>query len=206
MKINNIDDAIEFITQWRGTPGAWPGGAGPLHQSEPKALRVLDEKLGQFWGEPPYPFLPSESDHNTERGLFRVQDTIINPRNASMDDDVTLLVAENQGVWFFGRTNEQKLLIKGDWIWSSEALSYAEWSPFDADIQDVLVFTLLLNFFFYTFSLTSNNTQPIYDSKDLHDNYVLLWSHPAWSAFDGFYTDKDETTFVFSGFGAIQRG
>ena len=88
-------------------------------------------------------------NNNTERGLFKTQDMIENPRKEkSNSDGFTKLVSENQGVWHFFYNNDHKLFFEGDWLWGSTDSSYTP-SSFPAEIEDVLCFALLVNFFFY---------------------------------------------------------
>jgi len=79
----------------------------------PQALKKLDDKLVAFWDKLPFPFSPVELDHNTERGLFRVQDIIKDPRiKKSNTQDFTALVSENQGVWHFYYNDKHNLFLK----------------------------------------------------------------------------------------------
>jgi len=205
MLIKSIRDVAQFIFNWTGESSSYPGGPNRLAQHLPEPIRILDELLGSFWGPQPYPFLPGEHDHNTNRGLFHVQDSIVNPRGTSLTDgNITLLLDENQGVWSVGYTKNHKLMIKGDWVWSGDVQTHLDWSPFDANIEDVLIFALLINFYFYAFS-DKIFIDMDFNDPDSREPYSLLWSHPAWSAFPGFFTDTDGKILVFSGFGAIQH-
>lgn len=211
MKIKSIRDVAEFIADWSGSTDTFPGGPTPLQMSTPEPIRVLDELLGGFWGEPPYLIKPYESDYNRDRGLFGVQDFIISPRPAfrpELDDNntadtsskehVTLFMEENQGVYVLGYSKDHKLMVSGEWIWNGEPEAHENWSPFPADIEDALIHTVLMNFYWYYY--TDENSEDI-NYKDLvsQDEYILLWSHPGWAAFTGFYTNRDRTIFTAGG-------
>lgn len=94
-------------------------------------------------------------------------------------------------------------MIKGDWVWSGEVQTYRDWYSFEANIEDALVFALLMNFYFYAFS-EKNSIDFDFDDPDWQKQHRLLWSHPGWSAFQGFFTDNDGKLLIFPGLGAVQ--
>jgi|GEM_PF-4328348 len=87
MKITSIDDAIKFILEWTGKQHFYSNNSLLTHNI-PEALRKLDASLGGFWSEAPFPFKPGKLDHNSKHGLFKVQDVILNPRQASTDNEI----------------------------------------------------------------------------------------------------------------------
>lgn len=126
MLIKTIDDLAVFISNWSGLSLPFPGGPTPLPQHIPEPIRKLDALLGGFWGQPPYPIEPHEHDHNTERGIFSVQNTIFNPRDfltreeATADDPIVPFIEENQGVYGVGYTAENTVMVHGELTWNEE--------------------------------------------------------------------------------------
>jgi len=204
MILTTVRDVVQFISEWNRVTISFPGGPNPLPHSAPAPVRTLDELLGAFWGKSPFPFAPDESNHNTNCGLFDVQDSIVDPRGKHSDVGITPLIYENQGVWSFGYSKDQKLMFRGDWVWSGELRTSHEWSPFPASIEDALVFALLLNFYFYS-SSEGNSIDLDFNAPTWQDQHELLWSHPSWSDFGGFYTDHDKSLLIFDGLGAISK-
>ena len=100
--------------------------------------------------------------------------------------------------------NDHKLFFEGDWLWGSTDSSYTP-SSFPAEIEDVLCFTLLVNFFFYMDNGTWENISASPDDIWPAEFTVKLWHHPAWGHFKGFGTNTDETALLFDGMGVIRQ-
>lgn len=205
MANNSIDDILEFIRTWTNTGIQRSTSAKALPDNMPSSLKNLDSSLGAFWSKAPFPFAPALEGYNSARGLFSIQDRILDPRNAPSEDKITVLIAENQGVWTFGYDQKHRLFIRGDWPWDKEYRSYGDdWHLFPAKIEDALSFTLLTNFYCYV----STGDEEMYldtDSKYPDDIHIRLWSHSAWNTTKGFWTNPKKTALLFDGFGVVRR-
>lgn len=202
--MSDLDRIITFIENWTGISDK-PSNPRAISDGIPKAIKTLDDKLGAFWDVLPFPFSPTELDHNTERGLFKVQDMIEDPRvEKPNSQDFTALISENQGVWHFYYDDRHNLFYEGDWIWGELDSSYSP-IPFPAKLEDALCFTLMVNFFFYmdngTWDDTSTNPEDIWPN----DLTVKLWHHPSWGYFKGFWTNSDGNALLFDGMGLIRK-
>ena len=176
-----------------------------LLDSTPEPIKSLDRYLGAFWGKSPFPYAPDVLDHNTERGLFSVQDIIENPYIEEPNSEgLIALISENQGVWHFSYNQEQQLLFEGDWIWGNIDSSFSP-VPFPAKIQDVICFTLLGNFFAYMDNGTWQDVSVGPDDKWPDDINVKIWHHPAWDYHKGFWTNKDGTALLYDRQGIIRK-
>ncbi len=195
MKIKSIDDAVNFISAWTGVK-CLPLNTNQLPLNTPKAVRKLYKALGYFWQSPPFPFEPGILDHNTKRGLLDV----VNPLTVDTDNAVTPLIYENQGVWKFGYTKDHQLMFSGDWAFDEKCISYNDWAPFPASIEEALIYFLMSNFFLYMH--TSD------DDIDFNTNYhsdefpIILWFHSAWGE-QSFLTNISTTKLVYEGVGII---
>ena len=201
--MSDLDRIIKFILNWVGLDGPFPSKQTPL-SSTSDALRKLDALFGAFWDEPPYPFKPNKIDHNRKRGLFAVQDYIINPRKLEPNADGHLrLVSENQGVWYFSYDKQNRLYFCGDWFVGDIASSDIA-TAFPAEIEDVLCFALLGNFFSY---VDGTDWRDIFSPEDIwpEDITVKLWDHAAWSPYKGFWTNKDGSALLYDGVGFFRR-
>ena len=201
--LSDLNRALDFVSKWTGV-SAPKSTLFTLSDNLPEPLRRLGLQLGTFWGEPPYPFKPQNLDYNRRRGLFAVQDVIKNPqRQQASHEGLTALISENQGVWHFSYDNQNRLYFEGDWPWG-DFTSSNEPIAFPAEIENVLCFTLLGNFFHY---VDGTDWQEIFDPADKwpEDITIKLWDHPAWNNYKGFWTNKDGTALLFDGVGCFRR-
>lgn len=195
---NDLDRIIDFIEDWAGV-SAKPSQPRATANHLPETIKKLDARMGAFWDSPPYPFSPDVLDHNTERGLFKVQDFIEDSRGSPNSEGLTSLISENQGVWSLYYNQEHDLFFKGDWTWGQMDSSYLP-SPFPAKLEDALCFTLLVNFFFYMDNCTWERTPTWPD-----DITVKLWHHSSWGYFKGFWTNSDGSALLFDQMGIIRK-
>jgi len=204
MKYNSIEDVISFIEKWTGQVFL-NSTQSHLPSFMPDALHTLDKALGGFWERPPFPFEPGELNHNSKRGLFYVQDEIVNPRTVDINANMIPLVLENQGVFCFGYSQELELMITGDWSFNGRHVSMDGWEPFPADIEDVLSCFLLSNFF--TYIQANNNFISIEECDEfLEQCPIVLWSHSAMGESWEVLTDNSAKMLLIGGLGAIVRG
>ncbi len=197
MNRSGIDEIIAFIERWSNGTQVSRYRAEPLPDTLPRSILALNDRLGGFWKPPPFPFGPAELDHNTERGLFDVQDYIVNPNEVVPDEGgITPLIHENQGNWAFGYSEDHKLLIKGDWITDKSDQRFFDWVHFPAEIEDALIYTLLLNFYFYSGYELNEKDRDFEKSTT-----VLLWSNPNWST---FWTNEKFNILLFEGFAPVK--
>jgi len=56
--LNDLDRIITFIENWTGMSAPLPN-AERISDTIPNPIKKLDNKLGGFWGSPPYPYGPS---------------------------------------------------------------------------------------------------------------------------------------------------
>jgi len=206
--LSDLDRIINFMLNWMDLDNVFPSNKTQL-SSVPDSLKKVDAMLGAFWDDPPYPFKPAKFNHNSERGLFAVQDYIIDPRKQkSKSDELTGLVGENQGVWYFSYDKENRLYFRGDWFVGDISSSDTP-TLFPAEIEDVLCFALLGNFFWYVDGAydESADWQEIYspDDKWPEDITVELWHHSAWNPYKGFWTNEDGSALLYDGMGFFRR-
>jgi len=201
--LRDLDRVFNFIVNWTGLKHPLPSDV-TLSSSIPEPLRRLDAQFGAFWGNPPYPLAPTNLDYNRKRGLFAVQDYIKDPRKQkSTSNGLVGLVSENQGVWHFSYDTRNHLYFEGDWVWGDIPSSIKP-TAFPAEIEDVLCFALLVNFFAY---VDGTDWQDIFSSEDIwpEDITVQIWNHAAWNNYKGFWTNKDGTALLFDGMGFLRR-
>jgi hypothetical protein len=162
----------------------------------------LNARVGNLWHNAkrlPGPF----SQYSTPfLGFLGGQDKILNPTSYVQDrNGVVPFVLENQGVWSygFGPDDIDQLFVTGDWYDGRREDFKTEWRVVSAKPQDALVCTLLLNL-----CLQSN---ACWDHKapKPETTQSVLWKHPAWGEFGGFWINNAKTLIYFEGWQVTRR-
>lgn len=190
--MNTIDEACDFIGEWCGEPDERPGGPVTLSFAIPNCVLRLNARVGQLWQSArrypePLPNYPTPFF-----GLLEGQDRIVDPRRYGPDaSGIIAFVWENQRVWRYGFNPSQvdRLFVSGDWCDGSDEA----WRQVEATTEDALISTLLINLCMMSGASWDENV-PKPESAS-----VLLWDHPAWTTFDGFWTNDERTLIYFSG-------
>jgi hypothetical protein len=194
--LNSVDDACDFIGEWCRESGSHAGA--PLRNgfAVPHAILRLNDRIGSLWHS-------AERQHATPLlGLLDGQDQIVDPEKYVRDKHgVVPFIRENQGVWSYGFDpgNVDQLQVCGDWCDGLQGSFQTEWRPVGARPEDALICTLLINLCLQSDAHWDDNT-PKPDAA-----HLLLWQHPAWSNFDGFWTDDARTLICFSGWQIARR-
>jgi hypothetical protein len=199
--LKTVDEACDFIADWSRDKGSY---AGPPISSDfgvPDCIVRLNARIGDLWrnakrqpGTLSYasPFLR----------LLDGQDKILNPIEYARDENgIVPFVRENQDVWCHGfdPSDMDQLLVSGDWCDGLGADFQTEWRRVAAKPEDALVCSLLINLCMQG-DADWNDDVPKPDAAQ-----TVLWRHPAWSNFDGFWVDGDRTLIYFSGW-VVTRG
>lgn len=207
MQIKTVSEACSFILEWTACVNAFRGAELSNKYVIPKCVAELNAKLGQLWQNNDHPLnaFPHVSDQPV--GLLDIQDLILNPKTYAADDEgVIPLVWENQGVWGFGfRPSEpEQLLVCRDWCDGLQSDFADKWRPVGVTTEDGLVWTLLSNFCFL--APEENTVVEAYEfNRRPEDADRLLWRHPAWDGFDGFWTNSKRSVIFYSGMGLTIR-
>lgn len=134
-------------------------------------------------------------------GLFGGQDHILHPGTYAKDaSGVVRFVCENQGNWEYGFNPDQvdRLLVSGVWCDGSSGDFNSTWHHVQATTEDALICALLTNM------CMQSDAEWFGDVPKLEAANVALWEHPAWSDFDGFWTNEEKTLICFSAW-RVQR-
>jgi hypothetical protein len=135
-------------------------------------------------------------------GLLGGQDNILDPNGYARDKHgIVPFVWENQGVWSYGfdPENIDQLLVSGDWCDGRGGDFETEWRCVATKPEDALVCTLLINLCMQSDANWDENA-----SKP-EAAHIVLWQHPAWRDFDGFWINEEGTLIYFSGW-QVTRG
>ena len=191
MRLRTLDNACDFVRRWHGLPADLPGTT-ELHPDCPVALARLNARLGAIWGG---------AAPEAVADLFDGQDRIADPHDLPQADDGAIpFIEENQTVWQVGfdPADPGRIRVRGDWADGSGDT----WRPVDASPEDALIYTLISNLVI----LSSTEDDWMFDpahSDPQDDLPHLLWDHPAWTGFGGFWTNADGTEIQFRGLDLI---
>jgi hypothetical protein len=200
--LKTVDDVCDFAGEWSREAGAYGGEPLSAGFAVPDCVARLNARVGQLWRRSdrvPGPVLRYSTPF---LGLLGGQDQILDPNRYARDEDgVVPFVWENQGVWGYGFDPDapDHLLVTGDWCDGPQRNFDANWRCVLATPEDALVCTLLLNL-----CLQSDGDWED-DRPKLDAAHSILWRHPSWSNFDGFWINDARTLIYFMGFRAIRR-
>jgi hypothetical protein len=115
---------------------------------------------------------------------------------------MTLLAAENQGVWAFGYSPDapDKLYVTGDWLDKAGTRNPESWRSANATTEDALIQMLLTNAFFALCDHCPLEETNTFDTPPAAVN-IPLWHHPAWTDWQGFSIDATGNHLHFCGMG-----
>jgi hypothetical protein len=134
--------------------------------------------------------------------LLDGQDEILNPSGYARDKNgIVPIVCENQGVWRYGFDPDHldQLLVSGDWCDGLRGDFETEWRPVEAKPEDALMCTLLVNLFMQSDAKWGDK------APKPQSAHLVLWNHLAWSGFEGFWTNDNQTLVYFSGWQISRR-
>jgi hypothetical protein len=168
----------------------------------PDCIGRLNARIGLLWDSAkrlPGPFLRYATPFV---GLFDGQDHILNPDDYAPDKNgIIPFVWENQGVWGYGFDPNavDQLLVTGDWWYGPPEDFGTGWCPIQAKPEDALVCTLLTNL------CMQSNADWDEEAPKPEATHLVLWRHPAWSNFDGFWVNDTRTLIYFRGWRVTRR-
>jgi len=200
--LKTIDEACDFIAEWCQQKDSYAGPPLRTGFAVPDCVLRLNARVGHLWHSAkrlPGPILRYATPF---LGLFGGQDEIVNPRDYARDKNgVVAFVRENQGVWRYGFDPDDvdQLLVSGDWFYGLESPFPTDWRRVPAQPQDALVWTLLINL-----CMQSNADWDEYAPKP-EATHLVLWQHPAWTNFDGFWINDEKTLIYFGGGWRVTR-
>lgn len=206
MTLNTVDDACDFIAEWTGVEGTFAGATLPSEPPIPQCIRALNSRLGLVWQGSEHPFWMVHTEGAGPVTLFDVQDHVLDPRTFALDDHGIIPVLwENQGVFGFGfdPNTDECLYVCRDWCDGLESEFPTTWRKAGATLEDGIVSALLGNLWMLNFGDAEVELDELAPKPS--DASELLWLHPAWRGFDGFWTDTGRTLFYYSGMGTLRR-
>jgi hypothetical protein len=183
--LKTVDDACDFIAEWCQETDSYAGQPLASGFAVPDCIVRLNARVGDLWRSAkrlPGPILQ-----------------ILNPNGYARDENgIVPFVRENQGVWAYGFDPDDvdRLLVSGDW---SDGLRGDSWRCVAAKPEDALVCTLLINLCMQSDANWDDNT------PELEAAHIVLWQHPAWSDFDGFWINEERTLICFRGWQVTRR-
>jgi hypothetical protein len=200
--LKTIDEACDFITDWFRETGSYAGQRLSIELPVPESILRLNARVGELWRSSKAQ--PSRTFQHASPllGLLDGQDKILNPIDYARDENgVVPFVRENQDVWLYGfdPNDVDQLLVSGDWCDGLRGDFQTEWRCVAARPEDALVCTLLINLCMRS-DANWDDDVPKPDAA-----HTVLWRHPAWSNFDGFWIDDERTLIYFSGWGGYSR-
>lgn len=206
--INTVDEACDFILTWFEIDHDFPGADLPSADSLPEAVRALNSRLGQLWHDDNHPLKADLAIPNSPVSLFDYQDALLDPLTYEQDEEGFFPVAtENQGVWQFGfhPSDLSELYVSRDWCDGLESDFHEKWRQVGAKIDDAIISVLLGNFCIMISHEEDWHDAPVQaDAKPAAADH-LLWSHPAWRGFDGFWTNSERNLIYYSQLGLALR-
>jgi len=202
--ITSVGDACDLAGSWLGITEDLSGpDLGDANY--PSSVKVLNSRFGRLW-------------HSTDHGVWKVlnsptcplhlleyQDVILPPMDYQIDSDGVIdIVWENQGVWGFGYRppDVDSLWVTGDWSDGIRTEFSEKWRPIQAHVDDCIIFTLVSNLCIFA-STSADWGDP--RMKRPAETDLLVWRHPAWKGFAGFWLDRAFTTLHYSGMGLTVR-
>jgi len=200
--LKTIDDACDFVATWCQDKCPYPGQAINLDFALPDCIVRLNARVGDLWhtAKPqPGPILQYATPL---LGLLGGQDQILNPSKYARDEyGIVPFVWENQGVWGYGfdPTALDQFVVCGDWCDGVQRADDAKWRRVAARPEDALVCTLLINLCMQS-DANWDDRAPKPEAA-----HTVLWQHPAWRDFDGFWVNDEQTLIYFSGWQVMRR-
>ncbi|MCK0142368.1 hypothetical protein [Aliiroseovarius sp. F20344] len=200
MIINNLTEACDFVCDWLGVEQSYPPKPSIPTLGLPTSIEYLANRFGQLWQDNNHPVKAVLNHPDCPLSLFEFQDIIVSPNKYSANSEgVIPFIVENQGVWQFGfnPSKGDKLFVSGDWNIDDGNIDRESWRQLDATVEDALVFVLLGNLCL----MCSEEEDWDFDEESgpLDGNErLLLWSHPEWDEFDGFWTNSSQTLIHYS--------
>jgi hypothetical protein len=199
--LKTIDEACDFVAEWCQEKGAYPGEALNTGFAVPDCILRLNARVGHLWNSAkrlPGPVLQYATPF---LGLLGGQDQILNPNGYSPDKNgIVPFVWENQGVWGYGFDPDDvdQLFVTGDCCDGRRGNFETEWRRVPAKPEDALVCTLLINLCMQSDANWEDTPRP-------EATHLILWQHPAWSDFNGFWINSAKTLIYFSGWRITRR-
>ncbi len=190
--LKTVDETCDFIADWCREKGSYAGQPVGADFAVPDCIVRLNARIGDLWCDAKPPFL----------GLLSGQDQILNPSGYARDKNgIVPFICENQGVWCYGFDPDDvdQLLVSGDWCDGLRGDFKTEWRRAAAKPEDALVCTLLINLCMQSDARWDDN------APKPQAAHLALWQHPAWSNFDGFWINDEQTLIYFSGWQVTRR-
>jgi hypothetical protein len=202
MMLKTVDDVCDFAAEWCNEKGVYSGKKISTSYAVPHCIMRLNARIGNLWHSAKRPPGPLSRYSTPFHGLLGGQDEILNPD--SYDDDkngVVSFVRENQGVWSYGfdPNDLNLLLVTGDWHDGRQEDFKTEWRIVLAKPEDALVCTLLINLCLQSDAYWDENSAKPEAARS------VLWQHPAWRQFDGFWINDAKTLIYFDGWLVSRR-
>ena len=191
--LKTVDEACDFVAEWCGEEGDHAGQPVSVGFAVPNCITRLNARVGDLWRAKrlPGPILRYSTPF---LGLLEGQDQVLNPSGYVRDTNgVVPFVYENQGVWHYGFDPDDvdQLLVSGDWCDGVRGDFETEWRRVAAKPEDALVCTLLINLCMQSDAKWDDNAPKPETAR------LVLWQHPAWSDFDGFWINDEQTLIYF---------
>lgn len=199
--LKTVDELCDFIVDWCQEDRGHVGQPLDIDYAIPDCIVRLNARVGDLWRSArpePGPVLQYATPF---LGLLAGQDQVVNPSDYCCDKNgVVPFIVENQGVWRYGfdRNDIRQLLVSGDWCDGLQS-DQTEWRRVAAAPEDALVCTLLINLCMQS----DANWDDSLPKPEATNN--VLWRHPAWSGFDGFWIDDTRSMIYFSGWQVTRR-
>jgi hypothetical protein len=195
MMLKTVDDACDFIAEWCEEQRGYAGQPLATGLPVPDCIVRLNARVGDLWRSAECQPGPTLQDATPFLGLLAAQDQILNPSSYARDKNgIVPFVCENQDVWRCGFDPDDldRLLVSGDWCDGLRG-DFDTWRHVGANPEDALVYTLLINL------CMQSNANWDHDAPKPRATDLILWQHPAWNTFDGFWINDQRTLIYFSG-------
>jgi hypothetical protein len=202
MMRKTVDEACDFVAEWCQQKGSYAGKTLSAGFAVPDSIVRLNARTGHLWHSAKRVPGPRLQYATPFLGLLGGQDQILDPNGYAPDKNgIVPFVWENQGVWGYGFDPDtvDQLLITGDWCDGRREYFETEWRRVPAKPEGALVCTLLINLCMQSEANWDDNA-PKPESM-----LSVLWQHPAWSDFDGFWINDARTLIYFRGWQVARR-
>lgn len=167
-EVGSLQDVCEFILDWFGVQGAYPGKPLNPAVTYPEPIVRLNEMLGGLWHDGDHPIKCQTEHHRSHLGLFAIQNVIENPVNYDLGDRVIGIIFEDQGVCNFGYCLDDPDQIWVEGAWSD--MTDGPWRRMEERFEDILAYSLFSNFCFLA---TSERDLEVSEAKE--KAHSLLW-------------------------------
>ena len=194
-EVGNLKTVCEFILNWFGVDGTYPGD--PLNDADinPDCFVTLNSMLGGLWNVGEHPIKCLTQHHRSNLGLFAIQNIIENPVNFKLDDDGVIgVIFEDQGVTNFGFRKEEpsQALVCGAW----SDMTDGPWRKIDDRLEDILVYFLFTNFCFL-----ATSDRDLVDDEAKEKANTLLWCKTVHAAPRPVWTNESRDILRFPDLG-----